>query len=60
MTVGRVVIVSARDTKNSKVPTHMQKNGQMMLAWRARPNGHSNQFYAKAESKGVYEAGLSI
>lgn len=38
--------------KNSKVLNHMQKTGQMVLAWRARPNGHSNQFSRKPKVKG--------
>ncbi|KYN00672.1 hypothetical protein ALC62_08530 [Cyphomyrmex costatus] len=33
-------------------PSHGQVTGQMVFAWRVRPNGHSNQFSRKPKVKG--------
>lgn len=38
----------------------MQKNGQMVLAWQGQAKRTHEPVFAKAESKGVDEAGLSI
>ncbi|EGI57329.1 hypothetical protein G5I_14800 [Acromyrmex echinatior] len=49
----RLLVDTLQDTKNLKVPNHMQKKTrQMVFAWRVRPNGHSNQFSRKPKVKG--------
>jgi len=47
---------TARYSKFKSAKSYAKKNEQMVLAWRAMPNGRSNQFSRKLKVKGSKRA----